>query len=242
RRHTGPLGPRKRGTRDMDAIRFVIEDIGFAERDVILRLPFRFGNATVHACPQAYARVRIRLADGRAVTGCAAEMMIPKWFDKRPELTQAQNFDQLRQALALAREAYLSDARPATAWGHAARHYRAIQDTAAQRGLPPLVASYGPALVDRAVFDALCHALGLSFAAALSANAAGLHLAGTGLADDLLDFDLDAFLAAHPASLAGRRIAARHTVGLADALVDPMPGAPQDGLPVSLAQAVARYG
>jgi L-alanine-DL-glutamate epimerase-like enolase superfamily enzyme len=226
----------------MHAIRFVIEDIGFAERDVTLRLPFRFGGATVNACPQAYARARIRLEDGRTATGCAAEMMIPKWFDKRPELTQARNFEQLREALFLAREAYRSDARPDTAWGHAARHYRAVHEAAARRGLPPLVASYGPALVDRAVFDAVCHALGTGFAAALSANAAGMRLAGTGLADDLLDFDLDAFLSAHPASLAGRRIAARHTVGLADALVEPPPGAPDDGLPVSLAQAVARYG
>jgi len=226
----------------MDAIRFVIEDIGFAERDVILRLPFRFGNATVNACPQAYARVRIRLEDGRTVTGCAAEMMIPKWFDKDPALTQERNFEQLREALSLTREAYRSDSGPDTAWGHSARHYRAIHGTAARRGLPPLVASYGPALVDRAVFDAVCHALGTSFCAALSANAAGMRLAGTGLAGDLAGFDLDAFLAAHPASLSGRRIAARHTVGLADALVEPPPGAPEDGLPCSLTQAAARYG
>ncbi len=226
----------------MHAIRFVIEDICFAERDVTLRLPFRFGGATVKACPQAYARARIRLENGRTATGCAAEMMIPKWFDKRPELTQEQNFAQLREALSLAREAYVSDAGPDTAWGHFARHYRAVHDTAARRGLPPLAASYGPALVDRAVFDAVCHALGASFAAALSANAAGMRLPGSGLADDLLDFDLDAFLAAHPASLAGRRIAARHTVGLADALAEPSPDAPADGLPASLAQASARYG
>jgi len=226
----------------MQAIRFVIEDIGIAERDVTLRLPFRFGAATVRACPQAYARARIRLEDGSTAAGCAAEMMIPKWFDKSPGLTQEQNFDQLRAALALAREAYRSDPTPDTAWGHFARHYRAIHEAAARRGLPPLVASYGPALVDRAVFDAVCRALGASFAAAMSANAAGMRLAGTGLADDLAGFDLDAFLAAHPASLAGRRIAARHTVGLADALVEPPPDAPDDGLPRTLAQAMARYG
>ncbi len=226
----------------MHAIRFVIEDIRFAERDVTLRLPFRFGSATVNACPQAYVRARIRLEDGRTATGCAAEMMIPKWFDKRPELTQEQNFAQLREALTLTREAYGSDAGPDTAWGHSARHYRAIHEAAAQRGLPPLVASYGPALVDRAVFDAVCRVLKMGFATALSTNAAGMRLAGTSLAGDLLDFDLDAFLAAHPMSLAGHRIAARHTVGLADALAEPRPGSPDDGLPVSLAQAVARYG
>ena len=35
----------------MDAPRFHIEEIRFAERDVALRLPFRFGAATVTACP-----------------------------------------------------------------------------------------------------------------------------------------------------------------------------------------------
>ena len=36
----------------MDAPRFHVEEIRFAERDVALRLPFRFGAATVTACPQ----------------------------------------------------------------------------------------------------------------------------------------------------------------------------------------------
>ncbi|MFV0283390.1 MAG: enolase C-terminal domain-like protein [Castellaniella sp.] len=226
----------------MHAIRFVIEDIGFAERDVKLRLPFRFGAATVTGCPQVYVRVRIRLENGRTETGCAAEMMIPKWFDKSPDLTQELNFIQLREALSLAREAYVSDPCSDTAWGHFARHYRAIHETAQRCGLPGLVASYGPALVDRAVFDAACHALGVSFGEAMSANAAGMRVQASGLAGDLAGFDLDAFLAAHPASYAGRQIAARHTVGLTDALIAPPQDAPTDGLPSCLAQAVARYG
>jgi hypothetical protein len=45
----------------MDATRFHVEDIRFAERNVTLRLPFRFGAATVTACPQVYVRARIRL-------------------------------------------------------------------------------------------------------------------------------------------------------------------------------------
>ena len=47
------------------APRFAIEDIRFFERDVVLRLPFRFGAATVTSCPQVYARARIRLPDGK---------------------------------------------------------------------------------------------------------------------------------------------------------------------------------
>ncbi|MGB6008529.1 hypothetical protein [Castellaniella sp.] len=226
----------------MQAIRFVIEDVRFAERDVTLRLPFRFGSTTVQACPQAYARVRIRLENGATAHGCAAEMMIPKWFDKDPRLTQDQNIEQLREALAMARDAYLSDPAPDTAWGHFARHYSGILATAQSRGLPPLAAAYGPAVLDRALFDAVCHGLRLGFAQAMSANAAGMRTEGTGLADDLREFDLAAFLAAHPSSLSGRRIAARHTVGLADALVERPAAAPQDGLPCTLTQTLARYG
>ena len=38
--------------------------------------------------------------------------MVPKWFDKSPALTHEQNFEQLREALRIAREAYLGARRP----------------------------------------------------------------------------------------------------------------------------------
>ena len=48
-----------------EPLRFRIDDIRFSERDVVLRLPFRFGAATVTAAPQAFVRVRVRCEDGR---------------------------------------------------------------------------------------------------------------------------------------------------------------------------------
>src|SRR5664279_1279939 len=69
------------------------------ERDVSLRLPFRFGAATVNAAPQAFVRVRIRSDDGLEATGAAAELMIPKWFDKAPGKSNAENIDDLRSAV-----------------------------------------------------------------------------------------------------------------------------------------------
>lgn len=221
---------------------FRIDDIRLAERDVALRLPFRFGSATVRNCPQAFAQVRIRFGDGATSTGHAAEMMIPKWFDKRPELSQDDNVRQLRDALVMARDAYRSDSAPGTAWGHFARHYTDLQSAASERDLPALVASYGPALLDRAILDALCRHLNLSFGQAMAANVAGLNPAGSGLVRDLHDFDFNTFLAAHDPTRASRKIAARHTIGLADALTGTPAGLPEDGLPVTLAQAVARYG
>lgn len=219
-----------------EAPRFVIREIALFERPVQLRLPFRFGVVTLTQCPQAFVRARIELVDGRSATGGAAELMAPKWFDKNLGLSNDDNFDQLRDVLRLARDAYRADPSPDTAFGHSARHHDAHQAAAAARGHNPLLASYGPALVDRALLDALCRALGTSFYAAVQANAVGLgarHAAFVG-------FDWDAFLhTLRPAAT----IAARHTVGLVDAITAAdLRDSVRDGLPETLEQVVAHYG
>jgi hypothetical protein len=61
------------------------------ERDVRLRLPFRFGAVTLTEAAEAFARVRITLKDGRSAWGQAAEMLAPKWFDKDPARSNADN-------------------------------------------------------------------------------------------------------------------------------------------------------
>ena len=216
---------------------FVVREIELYERPVVLRLPFRFGVVTLRKCPQAFARVRIELADGRSAWGAAAEMMAPKWFDKNLSLSNEDNFTQLRTVLHLAREAYLVDRSAATAFGHFARHHDAHQTQCAARGFNPLLASYGPALVDRAVLDALCRALNASFYAAMRANLAGVGAAHPAFAG----FDFDQFLA----TLQSRQqIAARHTVGMVDAITDadlPQAQRVNDGLPETLEEVVAHY-
>ena len=44
----------------MEAPAFRIADVELYERDVSLRMPFRFGSATLTACPQAFVRARDR--------------------------------------------------------------------------------------------------------------------------------------------------------------------------------------
>jgi L-alanine-DL-glutamate epimerase-like enolase superfamily enzyme len=219
----------------MNASRFRIVAIEFRERPVRLRMPFRFGVVTLTEAPQAFVRVRIRLDDGREGWGAGAELLAPKWFDKNLDLSNEDNFDQLRLALGLARDAYL-DGTTRTAFGHFAAHYREVIDTGARRGLPPLVACFGPAQLDRAMLDALCRLHRMSFYAAVQGNFAGIEPAA--IAPDLADFDMNAFLARlQPADA----IQARHTVGL----VDPIgghPGQANDGLPESLEEVVATYG
>src|SRR5215467_2433066 len=88
----------------------------FFERPVRLRLPFRFGVVTLTEAPQALVRARIRLADGREGEGVSAELLAPKWFDKSPDLSNEQNFDQLRRSLGSARQ-HLAAGGAGTAFG-----------------------------------------------------------------------------------------------------------------------------
>ena len=205
-------------------MKFSVRQIDLFEREVRLRMPFRFGVVTLTEAPQAFARVRIRLENGAEAEGAAAELLAPKWFDKNPALSNEENFDQLRSSLALAKGAYLGGGAD-TAFGHFDAHYRPQLDLAAGKGLNALVANYGPALLDRALLDGLCRGLAISFYDAIRHNVAGLALPAQFLES------------LRPAS----RIAARHTVGLVDPITS-VEHRVNDGLPETLEEVVARYG
>jgi hypothetical protein len=222
-----------------DAPRISIRSIEIFERPVAMRLPFRFGSVTVRETPQAFVRAEIAVMGGNGAEGGAAELKVPKWFDKNPELSNEDNVRQLDRALALAQDAYTSDRSPATVFGHHLRHARELHHVASREGLPPLVASFGLALIDRTLIDALCRAKAVSFAAALRANLFGF--APAEIAPDLKGMEVPPFLE----SLAPvDTIAARHTVGLIDPLNDDdrPADAPDDGLPVTLCEVIRAYG
>ena len=123
-----------------------VEAVDRFERDHRLRLPFRFGVITVTQGIQAIIRVRIALEDGRTSEGVAAEALGAKWFEKSPEFSDAQNLDQLRQALQLAVDHYSARGFD-TPFGLYAGSYRQQIARGAELGLNPLVASYGPATI-----------------------------------------------------------------------------------------------
>jgi hypothetical protein len=203
---------------DPRAPTFRVTSLEFCERDVRLRMPFRFGVVTMTAAPQVFVRCRIRTGAGREAEGAAAELLAPKWFDKNPALSNEDNFDQLRQSLRAAREVCLGHG-PATAWGH----------SMPTRGL---VENYGPALIDRAILDALCRAEGVSFYEAVRKNLVG--------AAPFEGLDLPAYFATLKP---GRSLAVRHTVGLVDRITAADGGERVgDGLPETLEEVVARYG
>src|SRR5512134_1807520 len=120
-------------------VKFSVKQISLYERDVRLRMPFRFGVVTLTQAPQAFARARIRLENGEEAEGVSAELLVPKWFDKNPALSNEQNIQQLRDSLFTARDLYLKSGMN-TAYGHS-------------RPTLGLVENFGPALVDRALLD-----------------------------------------------------------------------------------------
>jgi L-alanine-DL-glutamate epimerase-like enolase superfamily enzyme len=198
-------------------MKLAVKEISFFERDVRLRMPFRFGVVTLTEAPQAFVRVRIVLEDRREAEGAAAELLAPKWFDKNTALSNEDNFAQLRDSMRKAKDAYLSGGFN-TAFGHS-------------RPTVGLVENYGPALIDRALLDARCRSLGISFYQAIKTNLPEITFP---------DLDMARFLASlRPAA----QIAARHTVGLLDPLTALDNKAPVfDGLPETLEEVIERYG
>ena len=221
----------------MSTFRFFIENIVLFERPVQFRMPFRFGIVTLEQAPEAFVAARIRTTDGTTQTGYSADLLAPKWFDKKPDISNEQNFDQLRGALSIARDAYLSESGADTAFGFHACLSKSHVDACAEAGLNALVAGFGTALVDRAILDACCRATGQSFFRAISDNLPGITAATT---PDLDRFDIDGFLSSLTPA---KSLKIRHTVGLTDAITDAeiSNGAPDDGLPRSLQANCERY-
>jgi hypothetical protein len=214
-----------------------VVEIEAFERPVPFRFPFRFGVARVERANQAFVRVRIADSAGREAVGWSAEMLMPKWFDKSPDLTPDQNTDQLRTALSLAMDAIRS-AGEGSAFGLHAAIEAGHHAACARQGLNGLIASFGLALVDRAIIDALGRLEGLSAEQLVAENRLGITSA---TARDLADFDFDNFLSGlHVPS----HIHVRHTVGLGDALDngDLNGNRLNDGLPETLQEVIAAYG
>ena len=98
--------------------RFPIKEIDFFERQVRLRLPFRFGVVTMTEAPQAFVRARIALENGKEAEGGAAEMLAPKWFDKDPALSRTRKTSSSCAPRCAMRARRLSRRRENTAFGH----------------------------------------------------------------------------------------------------------------------------
>jgi hypothetical protein len=190
--------------------RIAMRDISLFERQVPFTKPFRFGAVVIEAAAQAFVRVEVEVEGKSTSVGASAELMAPKWFDKRPHLAAEQTISELRRSLVIARGLYLARSGFETAFGLHAQRIAAQVEACATEDIPPLAAAYGPAEIDKAILDALLRCLGVNFFDGMIGNIAGID---SSLSPDLRDDDIAQFL--------GRcrrlqRVAIRHTVGLDD--------------------------
>ncbi|QDL94638.1 mandelate racemase (plasmid) [Paroceanicella profunda] len=219
----------------MSAPVFRIRAVELAERPVTLRLPFRFGDTLVERTAEAYLRLRVE-GPGGVHTGVAAQLMVPRWFDKRPERDNARTVDDLRRSLRTV--AGLAPGLRGSVARLAAESRAASLSVlcAGADALPRLAAGFGPALLEMALIDAACRSGGAGFAATVRADALGL---GPLAPPDLTPDGLSRHLAGlRPAP----EIALRHTVGYDAPLTAREVRQRPDDLPVSLDEVVAATG
>ena len=78
-------------------LRLAVRDIAFFERPVGFVRPFRFGAVVINAAAQAFVRVEIEVEGRGTSVGASAELLVPKWFDKRPHLSPDETVTELRR-------------------------------------------------------------------------------------------------------------------------------------------------
>ena len=212
-----------------------IQSVEFVASRCRTRLPFRFGRVTLTEAPVIVARLRARV-DGAQCEGMAGDLCVPNWFEKDPSKSSR---DDVRSLFASARRAgrafEAARGTPFAIWR--AAHQRATAGDLAT-GIP-LVDGFGIALVERAMIDTTCRALGSSFRDLLLGDRLGFD-AGELLPE--LRGRTTSGLVADPAP---PRVLVRHTVGGLDPLrrseVSPeLRG--KDGHPVALEEDIDRFG
>lgn len=199
------------------------------------RIPFRYGIAEMTAAPHVV--VELRVSDGTtSARGFASEHLPPKWFTKDPESLFVDDVEDLVTAIEnAARLAHGAEAETVfDLWWSLEQQHTAWARTNA---VPGLVAGLGTSLIERALIDATCRLVGTPFVRAIHSDTFGIELGR--IHPELAGHSLAEFTVQDVAAT----MAIRHTVGLSDPLTDDeVRDDPNDGLPVSLAAVLARYG
>ncbi|GIW96010.1 MAG: mandelate racemase [Pirellulaceae bacterium] len=216
-----------------------IKRITLGELNSITRIAFRYGRACLTECPQAVVEL-VAESDRVVQCGYSGDCLPPLWFDKSPGKSFEQQLHDMYAAFQTA----------ARCWAESFDHPRLVFDgwleaheatlrAATEQGLPPLLASFGSSLMERALVDAVCRAIGLSFFDAVRLNVFGIR--PEQVHPELAGQEPRHWLPARPHT----RIAVRHTVGLADPLTEAeLAGGswPQDGFPVAVETYVRDHG
>lgn len=201
------------------------------------RMPFKYGIATMTDVPYAFLKLTVEI-DGSRCEGYAADNLPPKWFTKIPEAPLGAEMTEMLRVIEHARETAIgmeADS-PFDLWLDL---YEAQAQWGESENLAPLLSGFGTSMVERALIEATCRALGKPFATAMTNNDLGLSM-------DAIQVQMGAtkpheWLPAQPLGA----IIARHTVGLADPLSPadiPDDERVSDTLPQALTDCITTYG
>ncbi len=205
--------------------------------EVVTRIPFRYGIATMTRLPHVFLQIDLESHDRRA-RGLAADHLPPKWFTKDPLASLDDEISTMRKVIVHAASLVTGTTfdRVFDFWREL---WTAQDDWARRHGHPALLAHLGTSLVERAVIDAFCRIEGITFPEAVRGNHLGLRL---GELDPTLPANWSGLLPEQPLNT----VTVRHTLGLADEIyerdLDGNPARVDDGLPQSLEAAVKVYG
>ncbi|MBI3736338.1 mandelate racemase, partial [Candidatus Sumerlaeota bacterium] len=223
-----------------EPIRLKIKSAEARIEDVHLRMPFKFGIATLTDVPKFTVRVVAEDAKGKSIIGYSSDMLPALWFDKAPEKTIDQKVEDQITMAQIAMDQYLklgaSPMTPFELWWAA---YPVIKKMAADRGINALTAGFGSSFAERATIDAACRLAGVPFFNAVQDNLLGIQ--GHLVHHELAGFDLKSALPPKPLA----QVWCRHTVGLGDPLhvADIKPeDRVNDGLPQALEEDIDTYG
>jgi len=148
-------------------MRVALKESQLGLRNSTTRIPFRYGTAILTRCPQATCRVLIECG-GELRQGFSGDCLPPSWFDKSPEKDFARQIADMFRVIDLARtifgDEFAGEASFFPTWLSCQER---IQRQCSEWDLPPLLASFGSSLLERAILDAACRRHRASFAQAV---------------------------------------------------------------------------
>lgn len=218
-------------------MRIQVEDVQFFQTDCPARIPFQFGKAVVKSATVLLVRVQVKSDGGVTAAGYAAETLVPRWFDKSPDSSPADDVLALIRSARLASESLSWNGSAQSVFDHWYDMYvrRVLGCDALDSSL--LVRGFGVSLLERALMDAACRAHEVTFFQALRENMLGFE--GGRLHPELNDWIPANGLGDTPSE----SVSIRHTIGFLDPLrSEDVDAAEADGLPRSLEECIDRYG